>query len=88
MPDFLVRNIPDQLALQIKDYARDGNMTLNDGMLDLLAAGLALRGSAPRPSPPSVGTIEVGARALSTGWDASEALALGDAIRALERLPR
>ena len=43
MPDYLVRGIDEKLAVRIKDYARDRQLTLNDGVLELLAAGLDSR---------------------------------------------
>lgn len=89
MPDYLVRGIDEKLAVRIKDYARDRQLTLNDGVLELLAAGLdsraahvALSGGARAQASES----EV--RMLGGSWNADEAGAFAEALRALERLPR
>lgn len=88
MPDFLLRNIDEPLAVRIKDYARDRKLTLSDALLELLRAGLAVRAShaaaASTLSPDGQGEV----RMLGGSWTSDEAGAFSEAIKALERLPR
>ncbi len=87
MPDYLVRSIDEKLAVRIKDYARDRGVTLNEGVLELLAAGLDSRGAhAALAGDPNVGSGEV--RTIGGSWSSDEASAFADAMRAMERLPR
>jgi len=87
MPDFLVRNIDEKLAIRIKDYARDRGVTLNEGVLELIAAGLDSRGAhAALSGNPNAGDGEV--RTIGGSWSSDEASAFAEAMRALERLPR
>lgn len=89
MPDYLVRGIDEKLALRIKDYARDRQVTLNDCVLELIAAGLDSRAAhvalsgGPRASE-RVSEVHT----IGGSWDTEEASAFADALRALERLPR
>lgn len=89
MPDFMVRGIDEQLALRIKDYARDRQLTLNDGVLELIAAGLDSRAAhvALSGGPRAEGSDRE-VRTIGGSWDSAEASAFADALRALERLPR
>ena len=89
MPDYLVRGIDEKLAVRIKDYARDRHVTLNDGVIELLSAGLDSRAAHV--------ALTGGARAserasdvhmLGGSWNSDEASAFADALRALEGLPR
>lgn len=89
MPDYLVRGIDAKLAVRIKDYARDRQLTLNDAVLELIGAGLdsraahvALSGGA-RASDQSSEVHTIGG-----SWNSDEASAFADALRALEGLPR
>jgi hypothetical protein len=89
MPDYMVRGIDEKLALRIKAYARDRQLTLNDGVLELIAAGLdsraahvALAGGARASDQ----TSEV--QTIGGSWNSDEASAFAEALRALERLPR
>lgn len=89
MPDYLIRGIDEKLALRIKDYVRDRQVTLNDGVLELLAAGLDSR--AAHVALSGGARAEGGDRQVRTiggSWDSDEASAFADALRALERLPR
>ena len=83
----MVRNIDEKLAVRIKDYARDRNVTLNEGVLELLTAGLDSRGAhAALSGPPQAGDAEV--RTIGGSWSGDEAAAFAEAMRAMERLPR
>lgn len=87
MPDYLVRSIDEKLAIRIKDYARDRGVTLNEGVLELLSAGLDSRGTyAALSGNPNSGDGEV--RTIGGSWSSEEAGAFAEAMRALERLPR
>ena len=87
MPDFMVKNIDEKLAVRIKDYARDRSVTLNEGVLELLAAGLDSRGAhAALSGPLQPGGGEV--RTIGGSWSGDEAAAFAEAMRAMERLPR
>lgn len=89
MVDYLVRNIDEKLAVRIKDFARDRSVTLNDAVLELIAAGLDSRAAHVALSGGSralAGDSEV--RMLGGSWNSDEAGAFAEAIRALERLPR
>ncbi|MBL8246734.1 MAG: hypothetical protein JNL89_21220 [Rhodanobacteraceae bacterium] len=89
MPDYLVRGIDEKLALRIKDYVRDRQVTLNDGVLELIAAGLDSRASHVALSGgPRAESLEREVRTIGGSWDSEEASAFADALRALERLPR
>lgn len=89
MPDFLVRQIDERLAVQIKEHARLRQLTLNDALLELIQAGLKAHGSPGAMAALHVATDDdLEPRVISTGWNSDEASALVDAIRALERLPR
>ena len=89
MPDYLVRGIEEKLALRIKDYARDRQVTLNDGVLELIAAGLdsrAARVALSGGARASDQTSQV--HTIGGSWNSDEASAFADALRALEGLPR
>lgn len=89
MPDYLVRNIDEKLAVRIKDYARDRAVTLNDAVLELIAAGLESRAAhVALTGGPRAAAVESEVRMLGGSWNADEAGAFAEAIRALERLPR
>jgi hypothetical protein len=89
MPDYLVRGIDEKLALRIKDYARDRQVTLNDGVLELISAGLDSRASrVALTGGARAEEIESEVRMLGGSWNSDEASAFADALRALERLPR
>lgn len=89
MPDYLVRGIDEKLAVRIKDYARDRHVTLNDGVLELISAGLDSRAAhvalsgGPRATERASDVHTIGG-----SWNSDEASAFADALRALEGLPR
>jgi len=86
MPDYLVRSIDEKLAVRIKDYARDRGVTLNEGVLELITAGLDSRGAhaAMAGASPNGGSVHT----IGGMWSSDEATAFAEAIRAIERLPR
>jgi hypothetical protein len=89
MVDYLVRNIEEKLAVRIKDYARDCKLTLNDAVLELIAAGLDSRAAHVALSGGARALAsETEVRMLGGSWNSDEAGAFAEAIRALERLPR
>lgn len=89
MPDYLVRGIDEKLAVRIKDYARDRQLTLNDSVLELIAAGLGSRASRVALSGGTrAAESESEVRMLGGSWNSDEASAFADALRALEGLPR
>lgn len=89
MPDYLVRGIDEKLAVRIKDYARDRQVTLNDGVLELISAGLNARGSrVALTGGTRAEEAEREVRMLGGSWNSDEASAFADALRALEGLPR
>jgi len=89
MPDYLVRGIDEKVASRIKDYTRDRNITLNEGVLELISAGLDSRAAHVGLSGGArAASVESEVRMLGGSWNSDEASAFADALRALERLPR
>lgn len=89
MPDYLVRGIDEKLAVRIKDYARDRQVTLNEGVLELIEVGLDARGSRVALSGGArAAELDREVRTLGGSWNSDEASAFADALRAMERLPR
>ncbi len=86
MPDFLLRNIDERLAIRIKEYAREKERPLNEALLNLLAKGL--EAEATQTAMGGTRAIEGEMRTLGGSWSADEAGAFQEALRALERIPR
>jgi hypothetical protein len=86
MPDFLLRNIDERLAIRIKEYAREKERPLNDALLTLLARGLDAE--AMPGTQGGTRAVEGEMRMLGGSWSADEAGAFQEALRALERIPK
>jgi hypothetical protein len=82
MPDLMVRGISESLADQIKRYARERGLTLNQTVLELLENGLRA-GPAMHELQPMQEM-----RILGGIWSAEEAQAFREALVAIERLPK
>ncbi len=85
MPDFLLRNIDERLAIRIKEYAREKERPLNEALLTLLARGL--EAEATHAAMGGTRAIEGEMRTLGGSWSGDEASAFQEALRALERIP-
>jgi hypothetical protein len=83
MPDLMVRGISDALAEQIKRYARERGLTLNQTVLELLEHGLRAGPSIHETMMPMQEM-----RILGGTWSAEEARAFREALAAIERLPK
>jgi hypothetical protein len=85
MPDFLLSNIDDRLAVRIKEHARQRQLTINQAFLELIESGLEhFERSAREKQTPDPKQLH----AVIVHWNDEEAGALADALKALERLPR
>jgi hypothetical protein len=85
MPDYLLRNIDERLALRIKEHARQRQVTINEAFLELIDSGLEhfqrLARDKQAQDPKQLDAVIV-------QWNDDEAGALAEAMKALERLPR
>ena len=79
MPDFLIREIDNDIADRIKRIARDRGWPINDVILRLLKEALGM----VEPEPPLPGDI---AR-LSGAWQDEESRVMEEAMKAFQRLP-
>lgn len=85
MPDYLLRNIDERLALRIKDHARQRQVTINEAFLELIDSGLE---HFERLARERQAQDHKQLDAVIVQWNEDEAGALADALKALERLPR
>jgi hypothetical protein len=85
MPDYLLRNIDERLALRIKEHARQRQVTINEAFLELIDSGLE---HFERLAREKQAQDHKQLDAVIVQWNEDEAGALADALKALERLPR
>ncbi len=85
MPDYLLRNIDERLALRIKEHARQRQVTINEAFLELIDSGLE---HFQRQAREKQAQDHKELDAVIVQWNEDEAGALSEAMKALERLPR
>ena len=85
MPDYLLRNIDERLALRIKEHARQRQVTINEAFIELIDSGLE---HFQRIAREKQAQDHKELDAVIVQWNEDEAGAMAEAMKALERLPR
>ena len=80
MPDFLIRDIDNEVAERIKALARERGWPLNDTMIHLIKQALGLVEPEPLREPADISR-------LGGAWDDSESRALIEAMEAFKDRP-
>ncbi len=84
MADFMLRGIPDDLVFQIKEFARDHGISLNQALLDILRRGIRPDSQQNRPLGEYQDPQDIAG--LGGTWNGDEMQAFRAAIAAMEKI--